>query len=199
MKHLLILFLIFCGSAFSYFDHWDLIAKTTQKEIQQKVTLSEEEVLYAMTDGSLWIGPVEQSLQKKINIENFNAPQSGQLYTWVWGYESGDSYFEEVRTQYRLIMLEGFGDFDPMPYTTHMENLKVVEVLNNNGIEILIINNSTIILMPSHHQGNGIGDEITIHIMKNGTTAYLERHLDTDGQTILIPMSRNSSYSFTAH
>lgn len=208
MKYLLsffVVFMAFGGVVFGIdWERDNLIKNTQQKTIAQLIPLNQQQALVIMMDGSVWRseigGEPKLFVGNTINIENFNQPVVGHNFSWVYGYYQGfDEYWREIRKSSRLLLLEGAIGLEEIPYSSYKENFFIMEIVHEGEGEILLLNNGSILVMPSQHAGNSIGDQLTLQVMKNGSTAYLTRQLDEEGQTVLIPMHRASSNSFIAH
>lgn len=188
-------------SAYSWPDrYWNdkqMIASTTQKTISETFLISANQVLILMTDGSLWMHSINfNNRDKSVNIEDFQNPQAGTSYSWVTGYDRGyDMVWTENRTQAALLAINLPGTSEALPYESFTENFEIVEIFNDQNVEILILNNNSIIVIPSHHRGFAIGDNVKIALMKEGKNAYLFRQIDVENQ-ITIPLDRGSSYIF---
>ncbi|MFI5343097.1 MAG: hypothetical protein ACHQUC_02630 [Chlamydiales bacterium] len=195
---------LFTGSLLGYNSERDMINKTKQLTIAKVASFNGDQALVVMTDGSLW--KIQRSGYPRIDvgetayIENYHEQVVGRSYPWVYGYEQGfDMNWTEIRKSARLLFIDGAASMEEIPYSPYKANFTIIDIVQDGDSEILLLENSSMVVMPSQHGGNTVGDQVVIQVMKNGTSAYLTRQLSEEGETVLIPMHRSSSHVFNAH
>lgn len=187
------------SSVFGYNDHNDMKASTEQRTIVESQIVDANHAYIILNDGSLWSTHPDQLRNNSVNIENFNSPQVGETYNWVSGYYQGfDEWWVEDRRGSRLLVASGVGAQEAFPYEISKESLTITDISYNEKTEVLLLDNSSYIVIPSHHAGYFIGEVVVIHLMRNGSNAYLIHWLDEE-QKVLIPLERASPHGFIAH
>lgn len=195
-----ILFISINATIFGYYSDTDMLNNSMQKTILETFKMDQNKSLILMTDGSVWSAhPTATNLAwgGKVNIENYSSPQPNEKYFWVNGREEGfDEKWREYRVESQLLVLGGIGDQEPLSYDRESYQLEISLIVYHEDKEILILENSTIIVIPSYHRSFELGEKIKIHIMKNGNNAYLIRELDKEELKVTIPLTRGTAYIF---
>ena len=204
LKFNIICYLFFCLTLsttymFGYEGSNDLARRTTHKGILETFAIDQTHSLFLLEDGSLWNArsTAPGTHGRSVNIENYLYPQEGNSYSWVWGRNEGDEVWEEYRSEAKLLFLSS-GDQEALPFESHSEDLTIALILYDGNREILILENNSLIAIPSYHRGFSVGEIVKLHLMKNGKNGYLVRQIENE-LLIAIPLDRGSAHIFMGH